>query len=356
MTGDDDVTPPAPRFVDLFAGLGGFRLALEAQGMTCVFGSDYDKHAAEIYRANFGDDIYSDVSTLDAESLPDFDVLCGGFPCQPFSPAGSRKGFEDARGTVFFDVCRIVEAKQPAVVFLENVKSLLTHDSGNTFKVIVSSLEKLGYTVSYQVLNALDFGVPQSRERVIIVACKDDGADTADNENSAAMKAFDFSTLTKQPRKKIADILEQDVDHDWLGVSEYVLIDDSLVQTKERTGLRFAGYLHGSLRKGMNPESVHLSRVHRQYKRIYSDQGAHSTLSSTESSGRYYIHTQKPDGEFGVRRLTMTECFRLFGFPDDYVKIGSVTGQYRRIGNSVCVPMLTEIGQQLIAQGKVQNP
>lgn len=337
----------SPKFIDLFAGLGGFRLGLESQGMTCVFGSDFDKHAAEIYRANFGDNIHSDVSDLDADTLPDFNILCGGFPCQPFSPAGARKGFDDARGTVFFDICRIIEAKQPDVVFLENVKNLLIHDKGNTFTVIVSSLEKLGYIVSYRVLNALDFGVPQSRERVIIIATRRRDHDSVDSTG------FDFNKLQLSPRKKIEDILDKSADHDWLDSSDYVIIDDSMVKTQTRTGLRFVGYLHGSLRKGMSSETLHLSRVHRQYKRIYSDQGAHSTLSSTESSGRYYIHTTKPDGSLGVRRLTLVECFRLFGYPDDYVRTGSLTGQYKRIGNSVCVPMVAEIGRQLVKQNLV---
>ena len=158
------------KFIDLFAGLGGFRIALEALGGECVFSSEINSHACEIYQANFNHNSYCDITKLNPSIIPDFDVLCAGFPCQSFSIAGKKLGFEDTRGTLFFDICRIIEKKQPPIVLLENVKNLTQHDNGKTFSTIISSLENLNYSVSFQLLNAKDFGVPQHRERIIIVA------------------------------------------------------------------------------------------------------------------------------------------------------------------------------------------
>lgn len=140
------------KFIDLFAGIGGFRLALESLGGECVFSAEINPHACEMYQANYGENPKNDITKIDPKTIPDFDILCAGFPCQAFSIAGKQKGFEEARGTLFFDICKVLNEKKPKVVFLENVKNLKIHDNGNTLKVILSSLENLGYTVSYQVL------------------------------------------------------------------------------------------------------------------------------------------------------------------------------------------------------------
>lgn len=323
------------RFIDLFAGLGGFRIGMERNGFTCVFGSDFDRHSSEIYQENFGGDILSDVSKLDADDIPDFNVLCAGFPCQPFSSAGRQAGFGDTRGTLFFDLCRIIEAKKPEVVFLENVKNLTTHDSGNTFRVIQEKLSQLGYTVSFKVLNAIDFGVPQARERIVIIG-------------SLSGKEFDFSRLRTNRSEPLYTFLDEDGDHEWLDEDSYVILDDSLVKTQSKTGLRFTGYRKGKLRvNGVRENAENLSRSHKQQNRIYSADGMYSALSSQESSGRYFIHTEKPSGEMGVRKLSMDECFRIFGFPESYVRIGTPGEQYRRIGNSICVPMVEEVSREL---------
>lgn len=315
-------------------------MGLETNGFTCVYGSDSNKNAAKVYETNFGDNILSDVTEIKPNNLPDFDVLTGGFPCQPFSAAGKQLGFEDTRGTLFFDICRIVEQKQPTVVLLENVKSLTTHDKGKTFNTIKESLHNLGYTVSHKILNATDFGVPQSRERIIIVAVR--GAQT-----------FNFEEIETQPKKTIADILEREHPENfmWLPEEEYVLLDETLTKIQPRSGLKFVGYRKGNLRtNGVRENTQHLSRSHKQFNRIYSDQGTHPTLSAQETSGRYYIHTTKPDGTCGVRKLTITECYRMFGYPDSYKKVGSVSDQYHRIGNSICVPMVTAVGKAISNQ------
>ncbi len=160
------------RYADLFGGIGGFRLGIERSGIKarCVFYSDINKYAVKVYNKNFGENHRpTDIRKVRSEEIPDIDMLCGGFPCQAFSLAGKRKGFEDSRGTLFFEIARIIEAKKPKIVFLENVKGLLSHEKGQTFTVIIKTLEKLGYDVQWMVLNSRFFGVPQNRERVFII-------------------------------------------------------------------------------------------------------------------------------------------------------------------------------------------
>ena len=158
------------KFIDLFAGIGGFRLGFQNQGFECVFSSEADKHAKDMYSANFGDIPFGDITKIDVNQIPKFDILLGGFPCQPFSIAGHKKGFHDTRGTLFFDIVRIIQYHKPKVVVLENVKHFKNHDKGNTIKTVLSTLKDLGYKTSWKLLNAKDFGVPQNRERTIIIA------------------------------------------------------------------------------------------------------------------------------------------------------------------------------------------
>lgn len=313
-------------FIDLFSGIGGFRLALEKQNFKCSFSSEINPHACEMYQLNYDDNPCCDITQLDPNILDDFDILCGGFPCQAFSIAGKKLGFEEARGTLFFDVCRIISIKKPKVVFLENVKNLTLHDNGNTIKVIVKSLEDLGYFVQYKVLNAKDFGVPQNRERIFIVASLD--------------KPFDFDKVKQSTQIiKIKDILENNTDY--LNPNEYTLLQNT--NQNNNSGLIFAGYLNKTIRKGVKENSLHLSRVHRQPNRIYSVLGTHPTLSSQESAGRYYILLENNQ----VRKLTIRECIRLMGFPENFKLTGGKNQIYQRLGNSVCVPMVTAIAEEI---------
>ena len=160
--------------VDLFAGIGAMHMAFASYGARIIFASEIDKEAAEIYEANYGLKPEGDITKIDAKSIPDHDILCAGFPCQPFSSAGKKLGFEDRRGNLFFEVARIVRVKQPKAILLENVKNLVSHDGGKTFQVILSTLDELGYDVSYKVLNAVKFGIPQKRERIFILATRKD--------------------------------------------------------------------------------------------------------------------------------------------------------------------------------------
>lgn len=321
------------KFIDLFAGIGGFRIALQDVGGKCVFSSEWDTQAQKTYFANYGEVPFGDITQRTTKNyIPDnFDVLCAGFPCQPFSISGKQKGFEDTRGTLFFDICEIISEKQPKVVFLENVKHLVHHDGGNTLKTIISKLNELGYKVAWKVLNGADFGIPQNRERIIIIGCKD--------------KLFDFEQLKIQPKRPLAEFLDADGDFEYLNPKEYTLIDNPKRQPD--SGLIFAGYRNKSIRKaGVRPGTEHLSRVHKQPNRIYSVQGIHPTLPSQESSGRFFILLE----DKRVRKLTINECWRIMGFPDNFIRVSSIGQQYRQLGNSVCVKMIEEIAKEIKRQ------
>lgn len=327
------VENPDFKFIDLFAGIGGFRIALQSVGGKCVFSSEWDVEAQKTYFTNYGEVPFGDITKEETKRyIPDnFDVLCAGFPCQPFSISGKQKGFEDTRGTLFFDICEIIQSKKPRVVFLENVKHLVHHDGGHTLQTILSKLEELGYKVSWKVLNGSDFGVPQNRERIIIIGSRE--------------KLFDFSRLHKSPKPILADFLDSEGEFEYLNPEDYTLLDSPKRQPE--SGLIFAGYRNKSIRKaGVRPGTEHLSRVHKQPNRIYSIDGVHPTLPSQESSGRFFIllHNQK------VRKLTIDECWRLMGFPDNFIKVSVIGQQYRQVGNSVCVKMIEEIAKEIKAQ------
>lgn len=317
------------KFIDLFAGIGGFRQGFEQEGFECVFSSEMDKHAQEMYFENFNERPFGDITQVDVDDIPSHDILLAGFPCQPFSIAGEKKGFNDTRGTLFFDIARILEAKKPKVVVLENVKHFKSHDKGKTLQVVLETLRELGYTTNWTVLNAKDFGVAQNRERTIIIGSRN-------------QVAFDFNLLDKQKAVAIGDILEEG-EFEYLSEDEYTIIDNP---KRQPSGLIFTGYRNKKIRtKGVRENTEHLSRVHKQPNRIYSSQGTHPTLSSQESSGRYFIYHNNR-----VRKLTIKECFRLMGFPDDFKLIGSQGKLYNRIGNSIVVPMVKEIAKQVNCQ------
>ena len=185
------------KFIDLFAGIGGIRIPFDELGGHCVFTSEYDKYAQKSYTQYFGDQPYGDITLIDESDIPSHDILLAGFPCQAFSIMGGMKGFEDTRGTLFFDVARILKTKRPYAFLLENVKQFKTHDKGQTFKVVIQVLESLGYYVHCQILNALDYGLPQKRERIIIVGFQTN-------------LKFDFPQATQHPPPSLNTILENE--------------------------------------------------------------------------------------------------------------------------------------------------
>jgi DNA (cytosine-5)-methyltransferase 1 len=317
------------KFIDLFAGIGGFRIGFEKAGFRCVFSSEIEKNCRETYKINFGEYPAGDITKISADSIHNHDILLAGFPCQPFSISGKLQGFEDTRGTLFFDILRIAEAKSPKVIVLENVKHLMYHDKGRTLKVMLKHLNKLGYKVSWKILNASDFGVPQNRERTFIVASKG--------------KSFDFTLLKKRRGKIIKDILDSEGDFEFLKMKDYTIITP---QIRQKSGLIFAGYRNKKIRiAGVRPNTNHLSRVHKQPNRIYSSDGVHPTLPSQETAGRFFImHKGK------VRKLTFNEARKLMGFSDDFKWTSSNGERYKQLGNSVCIPLVEELARQIKMQ------
>lgn len=321
------------KFIDLFAGIGGFRLGFESAGCECVFSSEIDDHACKMYELNFNDNPKCDITKLNPNDLPNFDILCAGFPCQAFSVAGYQKGFDDTRGTLFFDICRILETKKPKAFVLENVSNLEKHDSGKTFTTMLSVLSELGYTFAYKVLNARNFGVPQNRERIIIVGSKDG-------------YTFDYNRLKYNIVNSMKDFLDNEGSFEVLPKESYTILKSKYIKKQPKSGLVFCGYRNKKTRIiGVREGTEHLSRVHKQPNRIYDVSGIHPTLASQESSGRYFIK----NGNI-VRKLTMNECFRFMGFPENYKKVGGTTSIYARIGNSICVNMVKAVAKEMINQ------
>lgn len=325
------------RFIDLFCGIGGFRLGFEKSGFDCVFSSDFNKNCQQVYQKNFGEVPFGDITQVIPEEIPDFDVLTGGFPCQPFSISGKKLGFEDTRGTLFFDILRIIQTKNPKVVVLENVQHLIHHDKGRTFKIILHSLKDIGYNISYKILNTHNFGLPQHRERIFIIGSK--------------TKYFDFEKLNQNKSKVLREFLDNEGDFEWLDKSEYTLIDNPI--RNKHSGLLFVGYRNkNGFTKGVRPNTNHLSRVHRQPNRIYSIDGYHPTIPSQETNGRFFIYIPELDR---VRKLTIEECYRIMGFPSDFKKHDNPGTRYLQIGNSVSVNITEEISREIINQGLLNN-
>jgi DNA (cytosine-5)-methyltransferase 1 len=328
-----DIPFPSPvnpdfTFIDLFAGIGGFRIPLQELGGKCVFTSEFNYHAQRAYEFNFGEVPFGDITKLDTDIVPKHNVLCAGFPCQPFSISGKMKGFEDTRGTLIYHVFEIIEKRLPEVILLENVKHLVYHDKKQTLNTIIQHLEELGYVVSKKVLNASDFGVPQNRERIIIIGHKD--------------KKFHFSKLKTQSKPVLKDFLDKENEFEYLN-EPYTILEN---QKKQDSGLIFAGHRNKAIRKaGVRPSTEHQSRVHKQPNRIYSTEGVHPALPSQESSGRFWI---LHEGE--VRKLTIQECYRIMGFPDKFRLIYNRCELYKQIGNSVAVPMIKAVGEQIKKQ------
>ena len=306
-------------FIDLFAGLGGFRLALESLGAKCVYSNEWDKFAQEVYKNNFGETPDGDITKVDENTIPEHDIICAGFPCQAFSISGKQRGFEDSRGTLFFDVARIVKAKKPKIVFMENVKNFAVHDNGRTLQVVKATMEELGYTFNYKVLNATDYGIPQKRERIYMVCFRKD----LDVKEFSFPKAF---ALQKH-------------------VEDFLLNDEKLVSNLYVD--RPDTYYNNEIDNKTSNKSIRLGIVNKggQGERIYSTKGIAITLSANgggvfAKTGGYLVNG-KP------RRLHQRECARLMGFPDTYIMAKNKNQAYKQFGNSVVVDVLQYIGIEI---------
>src|SRR3989338_6783336 len=306
------------KFIDLFAGIGGFRIALEKNGAKCVFTSEWDKEAQKTYFENFGEVPNGDITKIDEKDISKHDIICAGFPCQEFIISGKQQGFKDARGTLFFDIVRIAKYHQPKALFLENVKNLTKHHQGNTFKTILRILDEIGYDSYYQVLVASDYGVPQARERIYIVAFRKD----------LRIKNFHFP---KPTRKKIyvRDILEDD--------------DSAIEYIINRKDVKF-------WEKDQTPrlKPIQIGQINNggQGERIYSVNGHAITLSAygggaAGKTGAYLVNGK-------IRKLSPRECARVQGYPE-WFKIPVKKSQaYKQFGNSVAVPVVERVFQQIL--------
>jgi len=308
-------------FIDLFAGIGGTRIAFEKAGGKCIFTSEWDKHSQMTYYANFGEMPHGDIKNIDEKKIPDHDILLAGFPCQPFSIAGVSKnislgrkhGFEHKKqGNLFFDIARILLEKQPKAFLLENVKNLKSHDKGNTFKVISETLEKLGYKLFIEIRDA-KYYVPQHRERIFIVGFRKDIYPNVE---------FKFPAFPPE-QKKIADILNKKVD------TKYTLTD-GLWKYLQDYAAKHKALGHGFGFGLINPEKDTITRT--LSARYYKD-------------GSEILVKQKGKNP---RRLTPRECARLMGFDDSFKIVVSDTQAYKQFGNALCVPLVSAIAKEMI--------
>lgn len=314
-------TPPFPnnttgryKMIDLFAGIGGTRLGFwQTHAVNVVFSSEWDKFAKKTYHANYGDMPAGDITKINENDVPKHDILVGGFPCVAFSQAGKKLGFEDTRGTLFFDIARIIKAKRPKVFLLENVKNLLGHDNGKTFNVIYETLDKMDYEVKYTIFAAKDFGVPQNRERIYIVGF--------DRKKIKNYKDFKFPIPPKQ-ETCVGNILEKKVDDKYT-------ISDSLWAGHQRRKLDNKAAGKGFGYSLFNRKSKYTNTISARY---YKD-------------GSEILIEQKGKNP---RKLTPREASRLQGFPDNFIIPVSDTQAYKQFGNSVAVPVINAIAQEII--------
>ncbi|MBP3702423.1 MAG: DNA cytosine methyltransferase [Lachnospiraceae bacterium] len=313
-------------FIDLFAGLGGFRLALESLGAKCVYSNEWDKAVIEVYKENFGDVPEGDITQVDENSIPNHDILCAGFPCQAFSISGKQKGFEDSRGKLFFDVARIVKAKKPKIVFMENVKNFAKHDNGHTLEVAQKTMEELGYTFYQKILNSVDFGIPQNRERLYMVCFR----------NDMLVSKFEYPKPFKLTRH----------------VQNFLIDNEAMV--KDLYVERPDTYFNGREDNIYSDKPIRLGIVNKggQGERIYSVKGVAITLSADgggvfSRTGGYLINGK-------TRKLHPRECARIMGYPDTYKISDNFNQAYKQLGNSVVIDVLqliaVEIGEVISKQ------
>lgn len=304
-----DSASPKFTFVDLFAGIGGIRIPFTELGGKCVFSSEWDKAAQISYSYNFGEVPFGDITKINSDSIPKHDVLLAGFPCQAFSIIGKMKGFADTRGTMFFEVARILQHHQPKAILLENVKQLVSHDGGKTFKVILDTLAELGYSVKWKILNALDFGLPQKRERVIIVGFK----------SAAACEQFNF--VFEPIAYNLASVLEDDKN-----------VDSSLFASDMILDKR---------RKRVEGKNVFYPSVWHENKSGNISILPYACALRTGASYNYLLIN-------GYRRPSSRELLRFQGFPEKFKIEVSHQEIRRQTGNSVAVPMIRAVAKKII--------
>ncbi len=324
------INKPKFKFIDLFAGIGGFRLAMQNLGGKCVFTSEWDKEAQKTYRANFGDIPFGDITKEDTKKFipDDFDILCAGFPCQAFSIAGKRGGFEDTRGTLFFDVAEIIKRKQPKAIFLENVKGLRNHNGGRTLETILNVLRNdLNYFVPEpQIMNAKDFGVPQQRERIYIVGFRKD----------LDISEFEYP---KPINKKVSFL--QVKEHSVVPTKYYLSTQylQTLINHKERHESKGNGFGYAIINDDSIANSIVVGGMGRE-RNLVIDKRITDFNPTTNIKG--IVNRE------GIRKMTPREWARLQGFPDNYIIPVADASAYKQFGNSVAVPAIQATANKII--------
>ncbi len=350
------------KFIELFSGIGGFRYGLERNGFKCVWANDNNKYANQIYKKNFGTKELQegDIRSVDVDRIPDHDLLCAGFPCQAFSLAGKRQGFNDTRGTLFFEIARILEAKRPQTILLENVKGLLSHDNGKTFARILSVLDELRYWLEWQVLNSKNFRVPQNRERVFIVGHLRNKSFKQIFPLRENAKIFN-EERTGERKKQVANTIKARDYSNWRGNFVIPKIAGSL------TGGGHSGGLHSDMPVigcTLRQRDRHGKDEVRGQQLELREDFVSNALTSVEKDSLvldvpYAMGNGKPNRstlcsgrtpEVGnkfesIRRLTPIECERLQGFPDNWTKDLSDTQRYKCLGNAVTTNVIQAIGE-----------
>ncbi|WP_394887517.1 DNA cytosine methyltransferase [Clostridium butyricum] len=303
------------KFIDLFAGIGGFRQALESYGAECVFSSEKDKFAIQTYEANYGEIPSGDIMNIKSDEIPSHDILCAGFPCQPFSVSGKQLGFEDERGVLFFEIYRIAQYHKPSILFLENVANLKKHNDSKTIQQMRKMLEELGYIVNIDILNASDYNVPQSRKRIYFVCF---------NKEKLPVHTFKF------PPKEICEIYLKDIIEDDEKTKECRIIRNDIVLKNREV-------------YNNEPNPIRIGTINKggQGDRIYSILGHAITLSAQgggagAKTGAYLVNGY-------VRKLSPRECARVQGFPENFIIPVSSNQAYKQFGNSVALPVLKKI-------------
>mgnify|MGYP001304959054 FL=1 len=306
------------RFIDLFCGIGGFHNALSSFGAKCVFASDINKHATNIYEKNFNLKPFGDITKINTKDIPKHDILAAGFPCQAFSIAGKKKGFDDTRGTLFFEIIRISKEHKPKILILENVKNLISHDDGRTIKIIKKTLENLDYKVYYKILNTSNFGLPQSRKRIYFVCFKKN-----------ILKRKFYFPIGKNKQTHLSDFLEKNP-------KTVLEIKRNDINYKEKIDL------------GKHNKTIRIGTVGKggQGERIYDPRGHAITLSAYgggigSKTGLYKIDEI-------IRKLTPRECARIQGFPENFIIDTSSNQAYKQFGNSVSINVVQHIIQNII--------
>ena len=318
------------KMIDLFAGIGGIRIAFESNGAECVASSEIDKYACKTYEMNFGEKPLGDITKIKPEDLPEFDIITAGFPCQPFSLGGLRKGFEDTRGTLFFEVARLIRARRPKAFFLENVEGLVNHDGGKTLQVIESVLKELGYNFQWKVMNACDYGTPQNRKRWYCVGFREDlkiGFESQEGQYDAIYKFPEKCEL----RYKVNDVLEQRVDGCY-----------KVTDTCRKNIMSYVNIYKNSHR--YNSKNALLANEIRPSRCNFRSDGISPCLTAKMGTGGNNVPVYVEE----MRKLTERECLSIMGFPSWYKIEKNTMHSYKQIGNSVVDTIINDLAEEMI--------